>query len=423
MEKTPLFRIEALEAKQVRLLGEIVLIRPVSFAVFTLFSTLLASLVVIFFIWGSYTKRTTVLGQLISSSGQIKIFAPQHGRILESFVHEGQNVTKGAPLLNISSERYNAGLGPVQAGISDSLIQRKTSLLDELDKQKSLQTEERNSLLSKLSSLQQEIVTLSEQTSSQKQLVLLASDASSRYQGLMEKGYISMDQLQQRQAELLGQRQTLQALARERTTLQQQIVERSNELSGLSAKHANQLSSINRVLSSVEQDIVESEAKRTLVITAPQEGTATAVLVEPGQTVDNSRPLLSIVPANSLLQAELYAPSKSIGFITSGDAVRIRYQSFPYQKFGQHRGVVKSISKASVSPSELASMTGGVPGLGVDGEQFYRIRVDLEKQQVLAYGEQRSLQTGMLLEADILQDTRRLYEWVLEPLYSLTGKL
>jgi len=30
---------------------------------------------------------------------------------------------------------------------------------------------------------------------------------------------------------------------------------------------------------------------------------------------------------------------------------------------------------------------------------------------------------GMLLDADILQDTRRLYEWVLEPLYSLTGKL
>ncbi|MFL4114118.1 hypothetical protein, partial [Pseudomonas aeruginosa] len=35
----------------------------------------------------------------------------------------------------------------------------------------------------------------------------------------------------------------------------------------------------------------------------------------------------------------------------------------------------------------------------------------------------RPLQSGMLLDADILQDTRRLYEWVLEPLYSLTGKL
>ncbi|MEI0692988.1 HlyD family secretion protein, partial [Pseudomonas aeruginosa] len=44
-------------------------------------------------------------------------------------------------------------------------------------------------------------------------------------------------------------------------------------------------------------------------------------------------------------------------------------------------------------------------------------------QAVTAYGQPRPLQSGMLLNADILQDTRRLYEWVLEPLYSLTGKL
>ncbi|MET5012441.1 secretion protein HlyD, partial [Burkholderia pseudomallei] len=30
---------------------------------------------------------------------------------------------------------------------------------------------------------------------------------------------------------------------------------------------------------------------------------------------------------------------------------------------------------------------------------------------------------GMALQADVLQERRRLYEWVLEPLYSLTGKL
>ncbi len=56
-------------------------------------------------------------------------------------------------------------------------------------------------------------------------------------------------------------------------------------------------------------------------------------------------------------------------------------------------------------------------------EQLYRLRVTLDDQAVTAYGQPRPLQSGMLLDADILQDTRRLYEWVLEPLYSLTGKL
>ncbi|MGC3513099.1 HlyD family secretion protein, partial [Pseudomonas aeruginosa] len=76
-----------------------------------------------------------------------------------------------------------------------------------------------------------------------------------------------------------------------------------------------------------------------------------------------------------------------------------------------------------VSFAELSCMVGGDPGLGQDGELLYRLRVTLDDQAVTAFGQPRPLQSGMLLVADILQVTRRLYEWVLEPLYSLNGKL
>ena len=56
-------------------------------------------------------------------------------------------------------------------------------------------------------------------------------------------------------------------------------------------------------------------------------------------------------------------------------------------------------------------------------EPLYRITVDLASQTVSAYGRPQPLQAGLLLEADVLQDTRRVYEWVLERLYRLTGKL
>ncbi|WP_277590013.1 HlyD family secretion protein [Pseudomonas chlororaphis] len=418
-----MFRLEALASRQVNWLGEIVLVRPVSFTVLTLIAVLFAVMVVTFFLCGSYTKRSTVPGQLVPSSGQLKIHSPQYGLVLERFVEEGQLVKRGARLFRLSSERFAGDSGPVQAEVSDQLTQRRRSLDEELTKQKQLQAEERQSLQSKLESLRQELMTLAQQTASQERLVQLATNAADRYQGLMDKGYISMDQLQQRQAELLGQRQTLQGLARETTALTQQLVERRHELSGLSALHENQLAGIRRSLSSVQQELIESEAKRTLIITAPQDGVATAILAEPGQTVDSSRSLMSIVPADSHLQAELYAPSKAIGFIHAGDPVMVRYQAYPYQKFGQHHGNVMSVSKTTLSAAELASMTGSVPGLGLNGEQIYRIRVDLEAQSVLAYGKPRPLQTGMLVEADILQETRHLYEWVLEPLYSLTGKL
>ena len=58
-----------------------------------------------------------------------------------------------------------------------------------------------------------------------------------------------------------------------------------------------------------------------------------------------------------------------------------------------------------------------------EGEPLYRITVDLSAQTIMAYGEARPLQIGMQLEADIMQERRKLYEWVLEPLISITGKL
>lgn len=423
MTQAALFRKEALDAQHASGLGEIVLIRPISFVFLTLLATAMVLLVVGFFLFGSYTKRSTVSGQLVPAGGQVKVHAPQPGIVIEKFVHEGQAVKRGDRLMILSSERYGRDAGPVQAGISRTLEQRRDSLHEELKKILPLQANERDSLTNKVASLQRELVTLSEQTDSQRRLLALATDAVERYQGLMDKGYISMDQLQQRQAELLGQRQTLQGLERERTSLQQQSIEHRNELAGLTARQANQLAETRRQLSTVEQELVESEAKRTLLIIAPENGIATAVLAEAGQTVDSSRPLLSIVPVDTPLQAELYAPSKSIGFIKSGDAVLIRYQAYPYQKFGQYHGQVQSISRTSVSVSELSSMNGGVSRAGQDGEQLYRLRVSLDDQAVTAYGQPLALQSGMLLDADILQDTRRLYEWVLEPLYSLTGKL
>ncbi|WP_414890135.1 HlyD family secretion protein [Pseudomonas chlororaphis] len=418
-----MFRREALDARQTNGLGDIVLVRPISFTLLTCLATALAVSVAAFFFFGSYTKRSTISGQLVPVGGQVKVYVPQAGIVFEKFVHEGQRVKRGEPLLTISSERYGSDAEPVQAGISRQLEHRRDSLRGELEKVLRLQLDERDSLSNKVASLQRELAILARQTDSQRRLVALSSDATQRYQGLMDKGYISVDQLQQRQAELLGQRQALQGLERERATLQQQLTERRNELAGLGARQANQQADIQRQLSALEQNLAESEAKRTLLVTAPETGIATAVLADIGQTVDSSRPLLSIVPADAPLQAELYAPSKSIGFIKPGDSVLIRYQAYPYQKFGQYQGRVRSISRTSVPFAELASMAGAVPGLGKDSEQLYRLQVSLDKQMVTAYGQPRPLQSGMLLDADVLQDTRRLYEWVLEPLYSLTGKL
>ena len=66
---------------------------------------------------------------------------------------------------------------------------------------------------------------------------------------------------------------------------------------------------------------------------------------------------------------------------------------------------------------------GALIGNAQQGEPFYRVTVVLDKQAVTAFGKPEPLKPGMLLDADVLGEKRRLIEWVFEPLYSLKGKV
>ncbi|MGQ0698198.1 MAG: HlyD family secretion protein [Panacagrimonas sp.] len=420
MTSKPLFRSSALAAQKAKSLGGIVLIRPLSYRVLTATAVVCALMVVAFLIWGTYTKRSTVSGQLVPDKGLVKVHVPQAGVVLEKHVVEGQTVKRGDLLYVMSSERQTSTQSGLQAAISSQVEARRDSLRDQMDKTQSLIAQEREALGKRLGESSAEVRIQEAQIDNQRLRVELARQAFASYEGLLARDFISREQLQQKEIELLDQTARLKAMERELLALQRERATRSDELESLEFKGQNQLLEFDRGISTVDQELIESEAKRRLVVIAPQTGVATAVLADVGQTMDGTRSLLlSIVPADATMQAQLFAPSRAVGFIKPGDPVRVRYQAFPYQKFGHAGGRVMSVAKTALLSSEMS-------GLGQDGqnnEPLYRVTVELDSQTVNAYGKAEPLQAGMLLEADILQDTRRLYEWVLEPLYSVTGKL
>ena len=89
------------------------------------------------------------------------------------------------------------------------------------------------------------------------------------------------------------------------------------------------------------------------------------------------------------------------------------YQAYPHQKFGTGQGVVASVSRTVLAPSEVA-----IPGLQVQ-EPVFRVRVKLSRDTITAYGQDLRLQPGMLLSADVIIDRRTLFEWLLDPLYAV----
>ncbi len=108
-------------------------------------------------------------------------------------------------------------------------------------------------------------------------------------------------------------------------------------------------------------------------------------------------------------------PSRAIGSVHVGDAVRVRYQAFPSPRYGTFAGAITEISKTLLEPADL-------DGPITANEPVYRVTVALERQTVVIGGETWPLQAGMQLEADVPLVRRRLIEWVFEPVLSVVRK-
>jgi membrane fusion protein len=91
------------------------------------------------------------------------------------------------------------------------------------------------------------------------------------------------------------------------------------------------------------------------LITAPIGGRVTALQAAAGRVVEPGRPLMTIVPSGSALHAEIYAPTRAIGFVESGEEVRLLYDAFPYQRFGSFAGRVNRVSRTVLDPRDIAA--------------------------------------------------------------------
>ena len=415
-----LFRTEALEAQRTNWLGPVVLAQPLSFAIQAALAGLAAAALIALFAFGSYTKRTTVGGHLLPAGGWSKVYPQQAGVVTDKRVREGQPVRRGDVLYVLSLDRRSDAASGGLAGISEQVAARRNSLRSELGKTESLQQEQRAALLRKREAFEAELRVIAESIAGQKSRIALAEDTLARYRGLLEKDYIAGEQVQLREADLIDQRSRLQALERDRLNVQRELTLLGGELQRQPLEQSRELSELRRNISSTDQELAESELRRQVLILAPRDGVATAVTAEVGQSVDGSRPVVSIVPPDGRLQAHLFAPSKAVGFVREGDRVMVRLDPYPYQKFGHLPARVTQVARVALSGQELSAL-----GLGEAAatEPLYRITAELDAQTITAYGEARPLQVGMQLQADIMQERRKLYEWVLEPLLTISGKL
>lgn len=411
-----LFRAEALSHQHDRLHGDVLIARSPTISLLVWLIALFAVALAGFAFWGEYTRKEHVVGYLSPTQGMIRIFSPQAGTVIEKHVSEGQQVKQGDALLTISSERTTSNTREAQAAMLAELKQRRDSLRQEQGKQKEIDALTGNSIAGRIRGLETEIREALAQLALQASRVAGAERTVARYEKLVAERFVSEAALQEKQEALIDQRNQHAQLKRSITGLNRELSAARVELSASGLKQANNTAAIERQISELEQQLTEADARRSIILTAPADGTVTTILTEIGQAANPNMPLLSILPAGAELQAQLLVPTRAAGFIKPAQQVSLRYQAFPYQRFGHHRGEVVEIGRSVIQPDESS--------LPVDvRESVYRITVRLPQQLVQAYGQAMPLQAGMVLDADIHIDRRRLIEWVFDPLLSITGRI
>jgi membrane fusion protein len=370
-------------------------------------------------LFGTYTDHRTLRGRLVTERGVIDVRSPQFGTVVDRLVTEGQVVARGDALYVVSSERVSSVRGAMQREVGERLDSRRRSLVEQIDNTRALAQMERDSLRESAAALSAEAAKLEETITGQRARLDLAAEVAERYERIRSSGFASEEQLLGKRADLLEQRGRLHALEREQSNVARQLANLNGQAATVGVRYDNQVAELERSTAETDLQIAENEARRAIVVEAPDGGVVTGVAIDVGEAVDTSTPLAFIVPIASALQAELYAPSRAAGFLAVGQDVLLRYEPYPYQKFGHYSGRIVSISQTALAPAALRRAD---LSLGSAGEPMYQVIVALREQTVTAYGEPRAQRSGMAVEADVLLETRRLYEWVFEPLYSLVGE-
>jgi len=416
-----LFRPEVLENRQRDWLGSIQLIRPVSLSVLTTFVVATAVAVASYLVLGEYTRKARVSGYLVPDQGVIRLMSPQAATLLEAHAVEGAAVRRGDVLFVLSVGQSTLS-GDTQTAVRSSLALREQSLQGAARQRGALEQTQLAALDRQIDDMRRELGSMAAEADLQHERLTLAQQAHARLESLRNDNFVSSAQVQTKAEEVLGLKAQMQALERQRSAHLREIATLQAQRRELPMRAQAQQGEIERDLAALGQQAAENEARQRIVVRAPQDGVVTGVLAQVGQTVTPSVAMASLLPANARLQAQLFAPSSAVGFVRPNQPVQLRYQAFPYQKFGHQTGSVALVSRSPLQGTELA----GLPmqaAANAGSEPLYRITVTLDQQSVAAYGQAQALVPGMQLEADVLLDRRRLIEWLFEPVLGIAGRV
>jgi membrane fusion protein len=416
-------------------MGAISLAQPIAVWLVWLFSLAILSCLIAYVTLGSVTKKARVVGITVPTAGSVSIAASSSGVLVRSMVAEGARVHAGQALFELSMERRGSQ-GELSALVGQQIAIRKQTLLDERRMRIAQERASQQMVSARIDNLDMQAEQMRQEVLLARRRRDLAQQSMEKYDALQKSGFASSMQSQQKQEELIAIESQLSTLLRAREQLLANRLALLAERKKMGDELATQLIQLARADAAIDQEVAENQGRKTNLIVAPKAGMITTITFESGQAVNGGQVLATLMADGAadardadLLHVDLYAPSRTAGFVEPGQSVLIRYHAFPYQKFGLQAGVVTAVSKTPFAPNELPPQIASTilsnaqqTARSAGNEALYRIRVKPARQAISLYGKAQPLKPGMTLDADVIQDQRKIWEWVLDPLLAITHR-
>jgi hemolysin D len=382
-------------------------------------------------------------GKLIPSS-YVKIVQPAESGVLrEILVGDGQEVKAGQVLLRMDTQVNDADQATVetdltlrrlqlrriesemagvpftaQPGDRPDLVQQVTAqaLANRRAYESQLESE-----LAALAKAEQDLSGAMEMESRLKQTVPIYQETEAAHQNLAKDGFISRLALLDKTRERIEKEQELKAQTHQVASLRASIEQSRKRLAQITSTYRQQLqnerSDANGQRLKLEQESGKQAYRRNLLeLRAPQDGVVKDLATHTaGTVVSPGTILLTLVPHNDPVKAEVWVTNEDAGWVEVNQKVKIKLAAFPFNKYGMVSGHVEYVSPDAAELPDTRERDRKDTREHVMPPSGFRTLVVLDSPYLERDGKKFQVTAGMVVSAEVNLGSRTVMEYLLSP--------
>ncbi len=226
---------------------------------------------------------------------------------------------------------------------------------------------------------------------------------------------------QERVRQHIENEQDLKAQTATIASLQATIQQADKRLAQITSNYRQQLQN-NRVEIALQTHKLQEEMGKhehrtgLLELKAPQTGIIKDLATHTvGTVAAPGTILMTLVPANEPLVAEIWVSNDDVGFVRAGQPVKLKLMTYQFQKYGMIEGKVRQVS-ADASENQNTAPAQVEIGRNKTGMPLtYKTIVDMNGQELVAHGIKYSLTPGMQVAGEVHLGTRTVLDYLLSP--------